>query len=247
MALLSSFASAGYEITIIDRSKYFGINFVIVDRKDGVIEGAIPPEIAEQFRKRITKGSVYKIQHYLIERPKNTYKAADHPHRFSFIKTTVVTHIIPQPVDFPLIAHNALPFLELEKLIGSKVLMSDTVGLMVSVTDLLPPAGAAKEPRRQITITDGQVKNQPYKIEVRGSGQARQEKIETTISAFKGVDPATTLKTLFKFRVKITQVVSLTDSVYMGCKICCKGLGTPGGGLRTCPNCPDGGEPWPSI
>uniref|UniRef100_A0A8I6YRZ9 Replication protein A 70 kDa DNA-binding subunit B/D first OB fold domain-containing protein n=1 Tax=Hordeum vulgare subsp. vulgare TaxID=112509 RepID=A0A8I6YRZ9_HORVV len=128
----------------------------MVDRKDGVIEGTIPPEIAKQFRKRIREGSVYKIQHYLIERPKNTYKATDHPHRLSSIKTTVVTPIIPQPVDFPLIAHNTLPFSELEKRIGSKVLMPDTVGLMVSVTDLLPPTGAAKEPRRQITITYGQ-------------------------------------------------------------------------------------------
>ncbi|KAE8820642.1 hypothetical protein D1007_01393 [Hordeum vulgare] len=45
---------------------------------------------------------------------------------------------------------------EIEKRIGSKELLSDTVGLMIAVTNLLPPTGAAKEPRRQITITDGQ-------------------------------------------------------------------------------------------
>jgi hypothetical protein len=52
-------------------------------------------------------------------------------------------------------------------------------------------------------------------------------------------------KIWFKFRVKIIRVVSLTDWMYMGCKICWKGLTIPGGGLRSCPNCPDGGEPWP--
>lgn len=141
--------------------------------------------------------------------------------------------------------------------------MSDAVGLMVTVIDLLPPTGAAKEPRRQITITDRQknatvtlwgqfaqnfdanslctlskrepviimfvgvmvdqyagtlalkntictkwhvnvyvpemkaildrVRSQPYEIEVRNPGQGQRERVETTISALKEVDPATTL------------------------------------------------------
>nr|BAK05124.1 predicted protein [Hordeum vulgare subsp. vulgare]BAK07998.1 predicted protein [Hordeum vulgare subsp. vulgare] len=89
------------------------------------------------------------------------------------------------------------------------------------------------------------ISSQPYEIEVRNPGQALREKVETTISALKEVDPATTLKNWFKFKVKIIRVVSLTDWMYMGCKICWKGLTIPGGGLRSCPNCPDGGERWP--
>jgi hypothetical protein len=90
----------------------------------GVIEGVIPPDIVHQFQKRIKEGSVYKIQNYLIERPKYIYRAADHPQRLSFIKTTILTPIVPQPVGFPLLAHNALPFSEIEKRIGSKELLS---------------------------------------------------------------------------------------------------------------------------
>lgn len=69
-----------------DRSKFFGVNFVMVDRKGGVIKGLIPKDRVQQFKNSIREGSVYKIQYYLIERPKNTYRAADHPHRLSFIK-----------------------------------------------------------------------------------------------------------------------------------------------------------------
>lgn len=33
---------------------------------------------------------------------------------------------------------------------------TDIIGLITAVTDLLPPAGAAREPKRQISITDVQ-------------------------------------------------------------------------------------------
>lgn len=58
-------------------------------------------------------------------RAKEKFRAADHPFRLSFIDTTSVRPVSPQHVAFPLIAHNALPFSELEKRIGSNVLMSD--------------------------------------------------------------------------------------------------------------------------
>src|ERR1041385_3941916 len=85
----------------------------------GIAEGLIPKERVDQFKNSIKEGSIYKIQNYYIANPKYTYKAADHPHRLSFIKTTVVTPVVPQPMNFPLLAHNAVPFSELEKRIGS--------------------------------------------------------------------------------------------------------------------------------
>lgn len=60
-----------------------------------------------------------------------------------FLFTTSVRPVNPDPVGFPLIAHSALPFSELEKQIGSNVLMSDVIGLIAGVTDLLPPTGNA--------------------------------------------------------------------------------------------------------
>lgn len=51
-------------------------------------------------------------------------------------------------------AYNSLPFSELEKRIGMTVLMSDVVGLITGVSDVLPPVGGNREPRRQVYITD---------------------------------------------------------------------------------------------
>ncbi|XBH71709.1 hypothetical protein VPH35_099121 [Triticum aestivum] len=96
------------------------------------------------------------IQHYLILRAKEKYRATDHPFRLSFINTNIVCPVNPQLPGFPLIAHNALPFSEVENRIGSNVLMSDVIALVTGITDFLPPTVNAREPRRQIFITNRQ-------------------------------------------------------------------------------------------
>jgi hypothetical protein len=115
------------------------------------------------------------------------------------------------------------------------------------------------------------VRGQPYEIEVCNPRQPQRERTETTISALAEINPTTTLvlhiyptmiaisiytfkikhvfslylqNFLYKLRIKITEVVSLTDWMYMDCKICWKGLRMPDGSVQRCSVCPDG-EPWP--
>lgn len=56
----------------------------------------------------------------------------------------VLTEVVPPPENFPLFAYTALPFSMLPDRIDQNILLSDVVGLVNKVTDVLPLSGNAR-------------------------------------------------------------------------------------------------------
>lgn len=141
-----------------DGTDLFGLNFVMVDRKGGTMEGSIPKRRLHIFDNKVHEGTIYRIGTFEIYRAREKYKTVDHPWRIFFAQRTVVEPVVPQPENFPKYGYTTYPISQFEKRIRLNILLSDVVGLVTTITGIFPPTGGSNEQRRLVHITDGETR-----------------------------------------------------------------------------------------
>ncbi|KAM0858332.1 hypothetical protein ACQ4PT_047887 [Festuca glaucescens] len=144
-----------WEFRSSDQSTLFSLEFIVVDQQKSVMEGVVPGNRVDQFKDQLKEGSVYTIDKFDLYDPKKTYRSVDSPFRICFTMRTLLAEVVAPPENFPMFAHSALPFSVLTNRINNKIVLSDVVGLVTKVTDVLPPSGKAKSQKRLVYITDG--------------------------------------------------------------------------------------------
>ncbi|KAM0842445.1 hypothetical protein ACQ4PT_058344 [Festuca glaucescens] len=144
-----------WEFRSSDQSTLFSLEFIVVDQQKSVMEGVIPGNRVDQFKDQLKEGSVYTIDKFDLFDPKKAYRSVDGPFRIGFTMRTLLAEVVAPPENFPMIAHNALPFSVLTNRINSKIVLSDVVGLVTKVTGVMPPSGKATSQKRLVYITDG--------------------------------------------------------------------------------------------
>lgn len=78
--------------------------------QDGIMEGLNPEKRLAQFTKHITEGTIYTIEDFNLYDAKRRFRSSYHPLRVSFTFRTKLKKVEPQPVSFPIFAHNARTF-----------------------------------------------------------------------------------------------------------------------------------------
>ena len=78
------------------------------------MEGLIPEKRMAQFMKHITEGTIYTIEDFNLYDAKSKFRSSDHPLRVCFTFRIKLKKVEPQPVNFPIFAHNDRPFSVLE-------------------------------------------------------------------------------------------------------------------------------------
>ncbi|KAM0911771.1 hypothetical protein ACQ4PT_013250 [Festuca glaucescens] len=144
-----------WEFRSPDQSTLFSLEFIVVDQQKSVMEGVVPGNRVDQFRDKLKEGSIYTIDKFDLYDPKKTYRSVDNPFRICFTMRTLLAEVVPPPENFPMFAHNALPFSVFTDRINGKIVLSDVVGLVTKVTGISPPSGKAKSHKRLVYITDG--------------------------------------------------------------------------------------------
>ncbi|KAM0858333.1 hypothetical protein ACQ4PT_047887 [Festuca glaucescens] len=137
-----------WEFRSSDQSTLFSLEFIVVDQQKSVMEGVVPGNRVDQFKDQLKEGSVYTIDKFDLYDPKKTYRSVDSPFRICFTMRTLLAEVVAPPENFPMFAHSALPFSVLTNRINNKIVLSDVVGLVTKVTDVLPPSGKAKSQKR---------------------------------------------------------------------------------------------------
>ncbi|KAM0870056.1 hypothetical protein ACQ4PT_040276 [Festuca glaucescens] len=87
----------------------------------------------------------------MIVGPRPNYRATDHCHRFRISQNTKINEILPEPDDFPLYAYDAKSFDDVRPRVDKPVLLSDVVGMVTMVSDVIP-SKTGDQPRRHIYI-----------------------------------------------------------------------------------------------
>ncbi|KAM0829556.1 hypothetical protein ACQ4PT_066801 [Festuca glaucescens] len=143
-----------WEFRSSDQSTLFSLEFIVVDQQKSVMEGVVLGNRVDQFKDQLKEGSVYTIDKFDLYDPKKTYRSVDNPFRICFTMRTLLAEVVAPPENFPMFAHSALPFSVLTNRINSKIVLSDVVGLVTKVTDVLPPSGKAKSQKRLADLFD---------------------------------------------------------------------------------------------
>ncbi|XBI24046.1 hypothetical protein VPH35_049183 [Triticum aestivum] len=144
-----------WELKRKDTGTTYEVDFLLLDRQGGTMESLIPEKRMAQFTKHITEGTIYTIEDFNLYDAKSKFRSSDHPLRVCFTFRTKLKKVEPQPVNFPIFAHNVRPFSVLEARADQNFILSDVIGVIVQVTELLPGSSANPDERCQIYITDG--------------------------------------------------------------------------------------------
>ncbi|KAM0870508.1 hypothetical protein ACQ4PT_039955 [Festuca glaucescens] len=160
------------------RQKTVGFGLTFVDQQGNTIEGFLPADRISQFRHRLKEGSVYTIESFMIIEPRKSYKTSSHPHRIRLAKHRSINEMNPEPKNFPRIAYNAMLFDQLSIRKNNNEYLSDVVGVITALTDLIP-SKTNSDPRRKIYLTDAR-----YKLTVNAKDLEPDEDSEEVLGQF---------------------------------------------------------------
>lgn len=96
----------------------------MIDYQGGTMEGTIPKDKIDAFKKKISEGTIYRLSYYQVQKPREKYRTVDHPWRVMFAQRTVVEPIVPQPPNIPKYGYSAY-ISQFQSRIGLNVLLSD--------------------------------------------------------------------------------------------------------------------------
>ncbi|KAM0859116.1 hypothetical protein ACQ4PT_047401 [Festuca glaucescens] len=88
----------------------YELDFVVVDREGGIMEGYVPSNRIDQFKSQLKQGSVYTFEQFGLSDARGLYKAVEHQYRIRFTQRTKIKEFITYPPNFPVYAYNVKPF-----------------------------------------------------------------------------------------------------------------------------------------
>ncbi|CAM0882640.1 unnamed protein product [Alopecurus aequalis] len=228
----------------------YELDFVVIDRQGGTMEGCIPNNRIDQFKEQLKEGSVYTFEQFVLSDARRLYKSVEHQYRIRFTQRTKVKEILSYPQNFPMYAYTIKPFDVLATRMNNNTLLSDVIGLITAISEA-SVSPSTQQNKRQIFITNGSqraivtlhdswpifcTKDYAHQIEWQGSAQPKGDPIDITISDLIASDPYEKIGECFKIKVIITSVVTTERWWYLSCKSCWKKLALEGGVLK-CPRC----------
>jgi hypothetical protein len=74
------------------------------------VEGCMPSNQRYKFREQLKKGSIYRVESFIVSVALNKYMTPDHPYQIEIGQRTKVIEAIPDPENFPLFVYNVKSF-----------------------------------------------------------------------------------------------------------------------------------------
>lgn len=133
------------------QQELYEMGFIVVDHLGNTIEGSLPKERMDQFMDKLKEGLVYRLESFMVVGARTGYRTAEHDYRIRISQNTKVKEVVPEPENFPLYAYDAKSFDAIRPRIGSTLLLSDIVGVVTRVSDIIP-SKTGDQPRRHIYI-----------------------------------------------------------------------------------------------
>ncbi|KAM0906765.1 hypothetical protein ACQ4PT_016570 [Festuca glaucescens] len=132
----------------------YELDFVVVDREGGIMEGYVPSNRIDQIKSQLKQGSVYTFEQFGLSDARGLYKAVEHQYRICFTQRTKIKEFITYPPNFPVYAYNVKPFDILSTRTDNNTLLSDVIGLITAVSEV-SVSPSTNQNKRQIFITNG--------------------------------------------------------------------------------------------